>query len=741
MAINLENEFRPSVGQLTFREFHTKESLDVLVDGSLLTPGGKYVLNDFVTIHNIPNSGGDVFTSGVVEPIELTANSVNTFHIEAKSLLHPKHELKFRYDLDTTEDGLTTRPGMILERYDPDKNTRVGEDYLQVRKRRWMITGKVYQPGVKVNDTNVTVTVNANVPGLGNQSRYEVSFETMVHPSGPITLTLQYNNGTIIKQLLYHLDQAVGASLPADYLSGKKGTIIYNPILDSFVLMGFTDIGAECIGQYLSITPNNFSIGHGGISFTVDSEDFQDFLMFNSNFRDIDIPANFNSAGSSSFYNNSIFKGEISIGNIGNRILNTTFNSHIGKLVCPGEIVNSIILAGSNGLDIEVEMNNSLILPEIGSFPNSYHRYSLVNSSTIKPSFSTQIKHRFEFSTLIPSTGASNTVIDGIVGNSNIFYSGIPISVGSNFYIQQGLYRCLIGFIDARFFTINKSLNDETIFKRENTGPYNILGTVISLDQTLVRAAPNNGSAAVKVQGFKISEHNDLYGMRWMNTQNVQAPDGEVQYFLEFDSNAGGGTKKTRDMIGITRGAVTILGGRALPETYYNTIVTEEGNNAGDANYRYPLRQYMYGVSQMEEGIIVGTDAIRVGNIAVNTKVWVEGDVVLGAESATNTRRYMGAGSTDNKAYVSFNTNSGNLWLNTGTGGIVFFQKEAQIFGGWSENGVYTVKPGGEVGVGVWNGPTWRFGQFQTSTETTINHYVEIEVGSSIFEVPCRLKV
>lgn len=158
----------------------------------------------------------------------------------------------------------------------------------------------------------------------------------------------------------------------------------------------------------------------------------------------------------------------------------------------------------------------------------------------------------------------------------------------------------------------------------------------VSVDQTILglkstrRAGPNDGSSAQIVKRYEIGTDN-LYKLDLLNTQNVQDVNGEVQWFYNYTSNAGSNTPKSRDMIGFARGAVTILGGRAVPDAYYPTIVTEEGANEADPSWRYPLRQYGYGVTQLES-LIVG-EGLEVPKITGETKLYVKGGIRTEAPS------------------------------------------------------------------------------------------------------------
>jgi len=170
----------------------------------------------------------------------------------------------------------------------------------------------------------------------------------------------------------------------------------------------------------------------------------------------------------------------------------------------------------------------------------------------------------------------------------------------------------------------------------------------VSGDQTILglkstrRFGANDGSTAQIVKRYEVDSAN-LYKLDLVNTQNVQSATGEVQWFYSYTSNTGAGSPKSRDMIGFTRGGITVFGGRRLPTTYYDTVVTDEGSNTGTPSYRYPMRQYSYGISQFETGIIVGTDAIRVSKITGDTKLFVEGAIrTTSPDDGTEASIFMG---------------------------------------------------------------------------------------------------
>lgn len=614
----------------------TATEIDALIDESGLKTGQTYILLDFETRHRIPYSI-DIHT-GPTEKLLLTAVSPTAFSSTAYSISYPKHILEFDYTNRLCEDGLTSRNGLITERYDPVNNVRIGCDYLNVNYYRYPAQSKIYQPGTKVDDSNVTVTINANRPGLSNRLRYEVEFEAMTHPNAPVTITLQYNNGTWVKPIYYYLDQNIGASLPVDHLSGKKGTIIYNPTLDAFVFMSFIDIGSDFVGEYFiftNATTYGLNYGAAGITFASDGVTRIKTPMFMSTYRDVHIRTNKSLIGTDSFYPNIVFKGTVLYGfHVGGYVKDATFLSSLnGPVRCGGDMTHFLTNVPHNMLLIEEFAFYSTLFNKVGGNWNyELHKFRLLERGMISVCQNMQMGD-CKLMNIILNAGNNFNSTAATLSEGNIFASNLNVgsSIPGNFYITAPQYRSLVGYMDTRSLNISKTLNNETLFRRENLGPYNILGTTITADQTQVVAGPNDGSSAAKVQSFMIDPENSLYGMRLMNTQNVQAPDAEVQYFWEYDSNVGDGIKKTRPVFGVTRPAVFTTGTEKLPDALYAALVSLEGANKNVADYRVPLSHYNKGISQSSVGMIIGSEADQLSKITGDTKLYIEGGIKTAA--------------------------------------------------------------------------------------------------------------
>lgn len=462
-------------GQIDHLYKYTYEELKFLKDNDGLIPRGEYLITDYVTKHRIPGTNV-IYTNTFVEPLVITAITESTFSNDVKSSIYPNHNIRYSFSSSLCEDNITPRPGMILSRHDPDKRSFVGCDYLGVKSRRWKIIDKVYRLGAKVDETNVTVTVPGNLPSLSNRTRYEVKFPLITHSSGSITLTIQYDNGTIIKPLRIYTNN--NDAIPINYLSEKKGTLIYNPTLDSFVLMDFADIGSELIGTYSSTSSSTFSVGHG-ISYEVDPNDFEDVSIFNNNYDEVHIPTNHLDLGNDNYYPNVVFRGSVWRFSVESYINKVTFLNTMNRITVGESISSSVFIDQHHDMVVAKSINNALIAKSVGGFGVINHRFYNLDNVTITPIHNMHMLASVSNMSIIFQAG-SNFLSTATMSDSNIFVGGLNVggSVPNNFYITAPLYRTLIGYVSSVSWNINKTLNNQIIFDRINTSSIgeNILG-------------------------------------------------------------------------------------------------------------------------------------------------------------------------------------------------------------------------------------------------------------------------
>ena len=126
----------------------TYEGLTDLIDANLLSVGNKYLITDYQTVHEIPNSGtwdeqGQIMSSnaintGQVEPLLVTALTTNRLMNECYSTLFPQDIIY--YDIQNNQtmvQGCTK--GYIYRRIDTLKQNDIGFDYRNVKFRRYQM--------------------------------------------------------------------------------------------------------------------------------------------------------------------------------------------------------------------------------------------------------------------------------------------------------------------------------------------------------------------------------------------------------------------------------------------------------------------------------------------------------------------------------------------------------------------------------------------------------------------------
>jgi hypothetical protein len=140
----------------------TYSELSTLVSGNTLVPGQKYLINDYQTVHLIPNTS-DINT-GPIEPLLVTASSTKTLEPIAYSTLFPQDIIYYNIESDQNIVSGSTK-GYIYRRIDTIKNNDIGFDYRNVKFRRWQInvttsdltgSGNTYSKGSVVLQTNTS---------------------------------------------------------------------------------------------------------------------------------------------------------------------------------------------------------------------------------------------------------------------------------------------------------------------------------------------------------------------------------------------------------------------------------------------------------------------------------------------------------------------------------------------------------------------------------------------------------
>jgi len=118
----------------------TYSELTALVAGSNLIPGRVYLLTDYMTVYEQPVSG-DTISSGVVEPLYITAANTNTLNNVCMSQLYPQDVVYYEITGDINNgygtEGFTK--GKIYRRIDTIYNNDIGTDWRHVKYRRYKL--------------------------------------------------------------------------------------------------------------------------------------------------------------------------------------------------------------------------------------------------------------------------------------------------------------------------------------------------------------------------------------------------------------------------------------------------------------------------------------------------------------------------------------------------------------------------------------------------------------------------
>lgn len=171
----------------------TYAQLAVLQAGSLFIPGQEYLITDFKTTHFIVDSNNiqDVASiiTGTLEPIIVTAITVNKLDKEAKSTLFPQDKIYYDMlpanwldDLSFSDISgptiITGFKGVIYFRHDTLLDNYTGYDFRNCKFRRWKTnttawSAIVFVSGSIVNNAGVIYiaihdSTGANVPGVAN---------------------------------------------------------------------------------------------------------------------------------------------------------------------------------------------------------------------------------------------------------------------------------------------------------------------------------------------------------------------------------------------------------------------------------------------------------------------------------------------------------------------------------------------------------------------------------------------
>ena len=130
---------------------YTYDELNTLKNYSLLIPGQKYEISDFVTTYNQPVT--NTIKSGSVENLIIEAVSSNEFYTSATSLQFSKDIIYYNFNDNLCEDNVTPRTGKIIYRENPILKLVRKYDWRNVKFCRWALTADDFVAGAYTKGT------------------------------------------------------------------------------------------------------------------------------------------------------------------------------------------------------------------------------------------------------------------------------------------------------------------------------------------------------------------------------------------------------------------------------------------------------------------------------------------------------------------------------------------------------------------------------------------------------------
>lgn len=123
-------------------EFVSKTSIELkgLATANELVKGQKYRITDYMTTYTQPVTNATK-SSGIIEVLQLTAITTNSFATECRSELYPQDIVY--YDINDVTEGFTK--GKIFRRIDTLRNNDIGTDWRHVKYDRWGVDKLLFE--------------------------------------------------------------------------------------------------------------------------------------------------------------------------------------------------------------------------------------------------------------------------------------------------------------------------------------------------------------------------------------------------------------------------------------------------------------------------------------------------------------------------------------------------------------------------------------------------------------------
>jgi hypothetical protein len=245
----------------------TKAELDSLITNNSIVEGAMYLYN-YIPTYTV-YTGITISDTAASEPLLLRGVSSNTLSKFAISTKYTQDAIEYNYASNTIE-----------YRRDMVKNIEAFYDWRHIKFRRFKVTGIYHHPTTLTTDTFSTTIVYGTVDATPTRYReYFVDFGNINHPINP-KLTCTKGSSVVTRDLVKWNGTSIAVNELKTYLPNGKGLVYYSVSLDKYVVYPNNEFDAWAVGYY-SWNNADYTMGND-TRLLVDSNDYQDFLTFNS---------------------------------------------------------------------------------------------------------------------------------------------------------------------------------------------------------------------------------------------------------------------------------------------------------------------------------------------------------------------------------------------------------------------------------------------------------------------------
>jgi hypothetical protein len=453
----------------------TYSALASLIAAGSLVQGQKYLINDYRTVHQIPNTT-DINT-GSLEPLIVTAATVNTLSPFAISTTFPKDIIWYNFTSDQNAIPGCTK-GYIYRRIDTIQSNDIPFDFRNVKFRRWQInvttqdaTGAVgtYTKGavVKKTSTNEVYLKLNNNSGVFSDTNFwtRLSFDNLSYISPTQTQWQVINDFYTLTIPCSSLFQDYKMWSVDSYYNTANNNIINSIQSGIFIGGNLTKYNTVIYENYFSYNNIGSFFYNNSILNSFQNNKIKDFF--------------YNNLIGNYFYNNVIdgnFYGNVIGSFFSDNVLNQFFYSN----VCDSNFSINIIQQGFNNNSVANSFQNNNIL--------SGFTFNAIGNNFIKNKigqnfYSNKIGIEFKDNNIL-SSFQQNT-INNYFQNNQIGEMCINNTIGQNFKHNFGLDLCAFNTIGQNFDgnTFGTNFSSCTIaddFKNNTIASYFYGNTILS---------------------------------------------------------------------------------------------------------------------------------------------------------------------------------------------------------------------------------------------------------------------